>query len=330
MDLTSQLHDPAYDLPVPPDALTSIRRRARALRRRRQALIAVPSVAVVLAVLPLLGGGGQASTLYGAGAQPTPSPTEPPLPPQPPQDATSMNCVIGGTEADFGKNGGVIANLLTGDPVADCAELGRQQGFSVPLRAYGDGSVFLTVVPASWTVPPTYVPLPDGFTVDAKRLALRQALEDPIDGASYTLDDNPCRTDDQAIADAQAILQGLALTYDVQKYDAAPVANGTSICARALLKEGSRTVLITANDRFSSEPAARTPLHQFLSSLATDVARACLTRAEATKAVQNAAVTATLPSSGYRIETTTVGGGRCTRIDDVSFATYDVIILRTA
>lgn len=345
MDLTSLLADPSYDLPVPPDALTGVNARAARIRRRRRVLAASPALAAALLLLPLAGGDDTAQVRYGDGAQPTSSPMPPPLPYQPPERAMTLQCVIDGTESDFRTNGGAHTDLLTGDPVADCADLGRQQGLDVPLRAYHDGSVFLTVAPAAWTLPSRFRPLPDGYTVDAKRLALQQALTDHLDGVSFSgVGDSPCRTDAEAIAAARQVVSQVGLTYEVEKYDASPVADGSTTCAGAFVKDGFDTVLVVAVERTSSRPKSRPEsvqpaehaalqrlerLYRFREALQEHVGRACLSIGDAADRVRADATSNGFGPSEYRVLTTSVGGDRCTRIDEVSGGAGINVVLRT-
>ncbi len=324
--ITDRLSDPSLTLPVPAGALARVDRTARRLRNRRRSLAAVPALALV-AMVPLLSGVGGGQSVQYATPDPTPSPTPPPLPYQPATAAMRLNCAVGVTEADFDRDSGftVVLGFVTGDPVADCARAYRQEKGSAPvLRAYSDGHVYLTVIPASWTPLASYRLLPADFTVDVRRVALEQALDDPVDGA-----DSDCLSDAQAIERARQIVRGSGLDYTVTKYDAAPIADGHEFCARALLpSEAGTKVLITANTPHAT--FAPTPTSRLVTLLRRDIAENCVSLAAARTAVTKDAAEAGVTLAAEAIVTTRTGGDRCTRVDLFQGGGNPIVILRSS
>ena len=340
MNLDELFADDLFDLPVPAGAITAVHRRSSRMRQRRRVLMTVPVVlaGAVLATLAV-GGTGGAKTAKLA-TDPSASPTPPPLPYQQPSAATTMFCVEEDTHGAVDLSAGVSGErLITGDPVADCARYGRERGFDAPLAAYSDGSVYLTVVPASWKIPATYRRLRADFRVDDRRLAASLMLEDPIDGVDVSSTPRLCRTEEQARGRARELLDQAGLHYDIKRDDSTPKPNGVTICAWAILSnEDTQTVLLEGHDitldpseSLSPSPGPGSELagqiQRFIGELRTRIAERCLNLGQAQQQVVEAAAVSGLSPAHYETLPTTVAGDRCTRIDiQVAGARLPVIL----
>lgn len=328
MDLHDLLSDDAFDLPVPPGAVAAVTRRSARVRRRRRVLLAAPALVAVVALVPLLAGGDdRSSTLYGNQVRPTASPTPPPLPPQDPTAAVRMVCADRESDGHDPYQFGLDSRLLTGDPVADCARLGRRNGYDVPLSAYSTGNVSLVVVPASWTLPEEFRRLPAGFRADERRAAASLMFQDEVDGPVFG--DQRCLTEPEATAEARDILRAVGLDYAVTPYGDGPTADGSRVCAWvAFPDEDSSKVLLIDHELMGEFSGPLTAHGRFVRELRTRVADTCLTLAEARQQVDAAST-----ASGFRrydVVTSTVGGDACTRVDLVSEGLRSTVVLRHA
>lgn len=327
MNLHELLSDAAYDLPVPAGAVAEVQRRSAQVRRRRRVLLATPAVALAVGLVPLLAGnGGRSHTLYGGEVRPTASPTPPPLPYQDPKAAVRMVC----TDREYGSQdpyqGALDGRIVTGDPVADCARMGRQNGFNVPLTAYYNGRVSLVVVPAAWKLPAEFKPLPAGFRTDVRRVAASVMFEDRVDGLVFG--NGRCLSDAEAKAEARDILDSVGLDYEINSYGDGPKANGSSVCAWvAFPTEDSKAVLLIDHDMSNDiRTLPTTGWYRFINELRTRIAERCLPLAQARQQVTVAAEIAHVPD--YDVITTTAGGARCTRVDFQASGPRVPVILR--
>ncbi len=208
MDLETVLSDPAFDLPVPPDALTRVRRQATRVRRRRHFALAVPVVALVALVVPLVvGTGSDRVVLYGSpSATPEPSQSPEPLPTRgPASDQLQTNCVL--------SDGGALSGSTdligpTGDPIDNCSRFWRYARHEEPpaLVAYQNkyGSVF--VQSKADPLPSDAVTLPAGVTQSAEAIVLTEALGDRIE-----LGPDHCLTRQEAVNAATRVVDRVGI-----------------------------------------------------------------------------------------------------------------------
>ncbi len=323
MNLDDLLADDAFDLPVPPDALTSVRRRSARMRVRRNLLVLTPVVAMATAAgtwSAFSGGTQGAKVQYGV--TPTASPTPPPLPYQDPKHSFRMACIEHDTKGVVDPGAGVLdALVVTGDPIADCAAIGRAAGFQVPLRAYYSGEIYLTVVPASWvlpaSLPETYRPLPAGWKTDPKRYTLNLMLSDEI--AAVTVGSNICRTHDETVALVRRMLAQVGLNYSIDDLADRTPADGKSTCGFAYLpvEQGSAIPVgsVQARDRTL---ARESPFGLFINDL-RERFKDCLTLPEARSAVAQAgSAHGQTDGRDYEVMDTNLASDRCTRINFVN------------
>jgi len=336
MDIEELLADPAFDVVMPAGALDRVAHQARGLRRRRAALTVLPLLAVGVAATTLLGatpGIGSRHALEGPAATATasPSPRLSSLPYQRAEHAVVLNCAYGVNKREMQRLGGFtsVSNLVTGDPVADCAALMKANDVKTPpLTAYADGHVYLTVVPSSWAMPSSYKPLPAGFQVDLARVAAQQALEDPVDGPAAA--SGQCLTETEAVSATRTVLSEVGLpTYTVDMLTPARGADGSTRCAFAIFppEEGSQ-VLIEGD--VNSTPTLTGPIQRFIGLLRRDVAGGCLSAASAKAKVSHDAQAVPLPAGGFTIINRTNGDGGCTRVDLIHQDDHATVILRSA
>lgn len=294
-----QQHDPAAGaLPTESrhELLASIRSEAPARRTRRMALVAALSAAAAA------GSGGIAYAVLSG---------------QDPQTALKVNCAAGVSGAEFAKDHEFtsVIDVQSGDPVGDCAAEYARLGIPVPaLRAYSSGSVFIWVVPSSWSVPPQWQPLDSAFRSDTSRLTLKRRVEDPVDGPAAG-----CRSTDAARRGVTEVLtalhaDGWSITAPPGASPADASADGSTSCAFVHVdEEGKKVIYLQAQPPV---PAGEQPDYdRLLARLRTDVAQKCLPMGAAKTATQRA-----LADTGVAAEVTAAprAGDRCTAIDLVT------------
>jgi hypothetical protein len=236
---------------------------------------------------------------------------------QSPTTALKINCSAGVSQSEFYDEGGFtsVIDNVTGDPAADCASGYAALGEQPPaLQAYDVGASYIYVVPTDWRVPEAWRALPSGFRSDTTRLALKQRIDDPVDGPSAI-----CRTDAQAEQLVRNYWDELGLTgWVVEPAPGWSASDGVQSCAFAILDEsGLRTVYIQMSTAWpepgdTPEERAYVDLRQLLRE---GISARCLSMAEA-KAVAEAA----LADSGIDgvVRTIAAEAGRCTAVDLVT------------
>jgi hypothetical protein len=236
---------------------------------------------------------------------------------QSPTTALKINCSAGVSQSEFENDGGFtsVIDNVTGDPAADCAIGYAALGEQPPaLQAYDVGASYIYVVPTDWQVPDTWRALPSGFRSDTTRLALKQRIDDPVDGPSAV-----CRTDAKVEQLVRSYWDDLGLTgWIVEPAPGWSASDGVHSCAFAMLDEsGRRAVYIQMSTPWpepggTPEERAYIDLRQLLRE---GISGRCLPMAEA-KAVAEAAV----DGSGVDgvVSTTAAQAGRCTAVDLVT------------
>lgn len=236
---------------------------------------------------------------------------------QAPATALKVNCAAGVTQAEYDRDGGFtsVIDTVSGDPIADCAGQYAFMGEPVPaLTAYNAGASYLWVLPSEWQVPPTWQALRSDFRSDSTRLALKQRLDDPVDGPAST-----CRSR----AAVQQMVQRYQDKLGMQGWTTQPApgagdADGVQSCAFALMVEdGRRTIYVQTGAAYpppgdSPEEQAYEALKQ---RLRAGIAERCLTIAEATDVANRA-----LNQSGIQgsVTSTPAATPRCAAVDLVT------------
>lgn len=176
-----------------------------------------------------------------------------------------------------------IVDAVTGDPVADCANLWRQQNRTEPpqLLAYDNQRGGIEVVPADADVPAEWTPLEAGSIQDARLIELDAALADYGDGLNAQ-----CYTPEAAQPVAESALQRLGLADWSVRIDQER-DGGEGTCAIHTLDPETRTVVLFALE--TGSPPADAPFWRLASSVQAQIDNQCLTRREAVDSVRRIA-----------------------------------------
>lgn len=300
MDLLRQA-DPAPG-PLPTSArhelLTSLRSMTPAeapKKTGRRATILTACSAAVLAVT-----GGLAYAFYS----------------QAPATALKINCAAGVSQQEFEAEGGFTAviDVVSGDPVADCARQYQHLGGEVPpLRAYESGSPFVWVLPSSWQAPSDWRELTSGFRSDSDRLTLKQRLQDPVDGPAAD-----CRTTEATEELVRSYWTELALSgWTLAPAPGAESGDGVALCAFALLDEaGGSTVLIQTGPPLPEGTSDQERAYRSLIvALRERVADPCLALPEAEREVEALLAASTVEAT---VSAAPEASGPCTSVDLVT------------
>jgi hypothetical protein len=320
MDLETVLSDPAFDLPIPPDALTRVQRRATGMRRRRRITLALPAV-IALVLLPAMAfsGGSDPTSLYGDRDNRA----------QPAETAFGLGCGALTTKEDFDRTQDVGGgtSVSTWDPIADCAAEYRRFGKVVPtsLKAYYPGHPTIKVIPAGWTPPSTWRLLPRTFVLDARRLELRQRLEDMVDAPTRY---GSCATLDQVESFAQAQQRALGLHYLVKRLSRSEAQarsgnniEGSTICAAAFVDDHGRDLIEVAEVEMPSDLfGPPTPLSNVADRLRAQISDACVGLADAERLARRALTKPRFPNRDIRVVPIRDESRRCTTVDWASIA----------
>lgn len=187
-----------------------------------------------------------------------------------------------GTTTEVSCPGGIV-DSVTGDPVADCAELWRQQNGTEPpaLTAYDNQTGGIEVVAADAPVPADWVPLDAGFSQDPRLVELDAALADHGDGLNAR-----CYEPDEGRPVAEAALDRLGLDdWSVRIDEDRP--DGDGMCTVHLLDPDAGEVVLFP--LHGGLPPEDTPSRRLARSVQQQVDARCLTRDEAVEAVRQAA-----------------------------------------
>lgn len=272
-------------------------------RRRRLALLGAGS-----AVLAITGGGLAYAVIAG----------------QSPQTALKLNCAAGISQSEWDRfaNFTNVLDTASGDPVADCAdEYVRVVGAAPELRAYQTGSVYIQVMPSTWTVPAGWKPLPSTFHNDSSRLELKQRLDDLVDGPR-----SACRDIAAAEALVRRDLAELGLTsWTVERLPDASKADGGAWCAMAFLDEGGSTKVLMQGWQTPMDGGGE--LRSLATYLRRDVAGQCLTLPAAQRVTKTDLEKAGLKVAESKVTALVDATAKCTRVDLVP-AGLTVVVLR--
>ncbi|MDP1818572.1 MAG: hypothetical protein Q8K58_01590 [Acidimicrobiales bacterium] len=176
-----------------------------------------------------------------------------------------------------------IVDAVTGDPVADCANLWRQQNGTEPppLVAYDNQRGGIEVVPAGADVPAEWTPLEAGVVQDPRLIELDAALADYGDGLNAT-----CYTPESAQPLAESALRRLGLVdWSVRIDQERDGGDGT--CATHLVDPETRAVVISALEM--NPPPADAPFRRLATSVQAQIDDQCLSRVDAVNSVRRIA-----------------------------------------
>lgn len=176
-----------------------------------------------------------------------------------------------------------IVDAVTGDPVADCADLWRQQNGTEPppLVAYDNQRGGIEVVPADADVPVQWTPLEAGLAQDPRLVELDASLADFGDGLNAQ-----CYTPEAAQPVAESVLRRLGLADWSVRIDEER-GGGEETCAVHTLDPEARTVVVFALET-GAWPADATFV-RLASSVQAQVDGQCLPRQEAVESVRRIA-----------------------------------------
>lgn len=176
-----------------------------------------------------------------------------------------------------------IIDATSGDPLADCAALWRQQNETEPppLAGYLNTHGGIEVIPADQTPPAGWEPLEDGFRQDDRLIALEAELDDWSRGLN-----SDCFAQDDAVELVERQLARLALT-DWAVTTEGGAANGSTTCSNSYRHSTERRVIVSSNERegiYEDEPFVA--LARRLSELMVGDGAECLTVDAATARAQ--------------------------------------------
>lgn len=176
-----------------------------------------------------------------------------------------------------------VIDAVTGDPVADCADLWRQQHGTEPpeLAAYDNQRGGIQVVPADAEVPSEWTPLEEGYSQDARLIELDAALADYGDGLNAE-----CYSPEDARSIAQNTLARLSLDPWSVRIDE-DRSGGDRACAVHRLDAEANEVVIFPLD--TGRPSQDAPFRDLAASVQTHVDGSCLDRTEAVAVVRRIA-----------------------------------------
>lgn len=187
-----------------------------------------------------------------------------------------------GTSTELSCPDGIV-DAVTGDPVADCANLWRQQNGTEPppLVAYDNQRGGIEVLPADADVPADWTPLEAGVAQDPGLIELDAALADYGGGLNAQ-----CYTPESARPLAESLLQRLGLVdWSVRIDEERDGGDGT--CATHVLDPETRAVVIFALETASPPPDA--PFRRLATSVQAQIDDQCLTREDAVNSVRRIA-----------------------------------------
>lgn len=204
-----------------------------------------------------------------------------------------------------------IVDAVTGDPVADCASLWRQQKGTEPppLVAYDNQRGGIEVVPADAAVPSDWAPLDAGVTQDPRLIELDAALADYGDGLNAE-----CYTPAAARPLAEAALQRLGLADWSVRIDPERLG-GDGTCAVHVLDPDAKTVVLFGLEM--APPPADAPFARLASRVQEEIDDQCLTLQEAVDAVRRIAADLGIdePAGELIIHSVPDASATCSRTD---------------
>lgn len=204
-----------------------------------------------------------------------------------------------------------IVDAVTGDPVADCASLWRQQNGTEPppLVAYDNQRGGIEVVPADASVPRDWTPLDAGVTQDPRLIELDAALADYGDGLNAE-----CYTPATAQPLAQTALQRLGLAGWSVHIDP-DRRGGDGTCATHVLDHDAKAVVLFGLEMAPPPPDA--PFVRLASTVQQEIDDQCLTLQEAVGSVRRIAADLGIDETAGELIIHSVrdGSATCSRTD---------------
>ena len=215
---------------------------------------------------------------------------------------------------------GVGIDLVTGDPVADCAAIWEQDtGQPVPpLIAYDNGTGGIGVLPADVEAPEGWQPLEQGAAQDPRVIELRVALDDQIAGLP-----SACHDADTGRALVQRELDRLGLTGWSIATGGGDL-DGTGTCSYFRLDPArARVVLYPREGLIAPDDAPHVTLAQ---ELATAIDRDCLDLTAAAHRTRQIAENLGIPNEGLVVNEIVDDNATCTRVHINVFGRIEVAL----
>lgn len=210
------------------------------------------------------------------------------------------------TEGD--PHSGVGIDLVTGDPVVDCAaiwvqETGEQ---APPLAAYDNGTGGIAVLPAEAPVPDGWQPLEAGASTDPRVVELQAALDDHVAGLPSACHDTSSAQQVVGRELERLALEGWSITTD------GPDPDGEDTCAYFRIDASQPRVVLYPLD--GMEPPDDAPYVRFARALGPAVGERCLTLPDAAQEAIRIAADVGIPPEGLTIHEIVDEDATCTRV----------------
>lgn len=202
-----------------------------------------------------------------------------------------------------------IADAVTGDPVADCAAVWRQDTGSEPpdLIAYDNGNGGIEVLPEGSDAPSGWQQLEPGVAQDPRLIELDASLDDHIDGLPAD-----CHRLDSARVIADREVDRLGLT-GWQVVSERGEADGAQTCTYYFLEpERQRVVLIPLDSGDAPDDA---PYRVLANRLGEALEEECLSVAEAVELTRRSAADAGIDENGVVVHQAVDDNSTCARAD---------------
>ena len=174
----------------------------------------------------------------------------------------------------------LVTAAVSGDPVADCAQVLREAGIEPPaMVAYSNEGGAVTVIKAGAEVPAGLQPLGDDFRQDVSIIELEAALNDVTTGL-----DADCYSTDEAIPLVEQTIAEFGFEWTV---DVVRDADGQKSCAVSFLQPETSTVSLTAVE--GSAPGDDQPWIALSTQLTETLEGECLDLNQAARVVEDLA-----------------------------------------
>jgi hypothetical protein len=226
-----------------------------------------------------------------------------------PDQAVTVACVD--SQDDALQPLGLSVPIGTGDPLADCAVVWKQQsGKSAPeLAAYVGSNGTVMVQPKAWKTPADWEPLAEDFSLDTALLELDHSLQDHVHGLAAK-----CLSGADGDALAEQTLTRLGL--DGWTVDQRDKPDGVKSCAGFVVADPEEKVVKLMGQKPSK--ASDVPFEAMAAELRKS--QECLDHDQALAEVKRAAKVAGMPDGveGYELSepgsSSHGAGSDCTRI----------------
>lgn len=228
---------------------------------------------------------------------------------------TSVACHTGGSP-----DSGAGIDMVTGDPVADCAAVWERHTGQPPpeLIAYDNGTGGIAVMPADAEVPEDWQPLEAGTMQDARVIELRVALDDHIAGLP-----SRCHLTEEGQALAERELERLGLSGWSVATERGE-ADGIETCAYFHLDPDRPRVVLSPREGLVAPVDA--PSTVLARDLGTAVADGCLTTAETAEVARRIAGEVGIDGDGLVVNEVADPEATCARAHVNVFGRIEVTV----